>query len=193
MLFFPERNVHAPRSTFPFLFPPLSSRFYLNFKLDLLILLQFFNLMATKALTRAPGGMTLRRAASLSSLITARRTLTTSLRSNKIHPSRAQIKPTLSSSHLQQLFRRSYADISQPKARRKGGGFFRWTWRLVYLSAIGGVAYLSYSIYDLRTPPEQLEVDSSKKTLVILGKLVPHARRKATDHVEAPDGVPYRS
>lgn len=32
-----------------------------------------------------------------------------------------------------------------------------------------GTGYLSWVIYELRTPPEQLEVDPSKKTLVILG------------------------
>lgn len=43
----------------------------------------------------------------------------------------------------------------------------------MYLSALGGIGWLSYSIYQLRTPNEQFEPDPSKKTLVILGILYP--------------------
>ena len=53
----------------------------------------------------------------------------------------------------------------KPKSRA-----LRYLWRTTYLSAIGGVAYLGYSIYDSRHPNNQFEPDPSKKTLVILGK-----------------------
>ncbi|CCU75142.1 external NADH-ubiquinone oxidoreductase 1,mitochondrial precursor [Blumeria hordei DH14] len=42
-------------------------------------------------------------------------------------------------------------------------------WKFSYLSAIGGVAYLVYGIYELRNPEDQQVPDTSKKTLVILG------------------------
>lgn len=42
----------------------------------------------------------------------------------------------------------------------------------MYLGAIGGLGYMGYTIYLLRTPHEQLEADPTKKTLVILGMLV---------------------
>ena len=79
-------------------------------------------------------------------------------------------KPLFLRPALQQSFRRSYADQISPVARRKRAGFFRWTWRLVQLSAVAGVATLTYTIYVLRTPQEQLSPDPSKKTLVILGR-----------------------
>jgi NADH:ubiquinone reductase (non-electrogenic) len=44
-----------------------------------------------------------------------------------------------------------------------------WTWRLTYLSTLGGVAYLGYGIWVLRHPVEQEEPDPKKKTLVVLG------------------------
>ena len=108
--------------------------------------------------------------------ITARRTLTT--RSTALHQSPAQIRPSISQyprSSLQQSFRRSYADIKPQKYFRRSRVTLRWLWRVVYLGAIGGVGYLGYTIYLLRTPSEQLEADPTKKTLVILGMLHPLA------------------
>ncbi len=46
----------------------------------------------------------------------------------------------------------------------------RWTWRLTYLSIIGGIAYVSYGVYLDRHPTPQADPDPSKKTLVILGE-----------------------
>ena len=126
--------------------------------------------MATNAALRSSIGRISQTAASLIRP-TTRRNLTTSQRSISRNSSRALIKPIFSRTSLQQSFRRSYADALPHQAKRRGGGFFRWTWRVVYLSAIGGTAYLGYTIYALRTPRDQLEVDPSKKTLVILGKL----------------------
>ena len=77
---------------------------------------------------------------------------------------------------LQQQFRRSYADTISPVIKRRGRGFFRWTWRLTYLSAVAGTGYLAYNIYTLRSPQEQFDPDPSKRTLVILGRSsVPHS------------------
>ncbi|OKL55921.1 External alternative NADH-ubiquinone oxidoreductase, mitochondrial [Talaromyces atroroseus] len=66
--------------------------------------------------------------------------------------------------------RRSYASESTPpQPKKKRAGFFRWTYRLTLLSALGFTGYLGYGIYLLRHPAEQIEPDPSKKTLVILG------------------------
>lgn len=46
----------------------------------------------------------------------------------------------------------------------------RLLWRLTYLSALGGLGYIGYGIYESRMPPEQAEPDPNKKTLVVLGK-----------------------
>jgi NADH:ubiquinone reductase (non-electrogenic) len=45
----------------------------------------------------------------------------------------------------------------------------RWTWRLTYLSALAGVGYIGYGVYQDRYPEDQVDPDPSKKTLVILG------------------------
>jgi len=71
-------------------------------------------------------------------------------------------------SKLQQHFRRTYADTAPAKKPRRFR-YFTYLWRLTYLSAIGGVAYLAYGVYDLRHPDDQFEADPTKKTLVILG------------------------
>ena len=86
--------------------------------------------------------------------------------------SRAAIKSSIPKTQLQQTFRRSYADSVSLVTKRRGRGFFRWTWRLTYVSAIGGVGYLAYNIYLLRSPSEQYNPDPSKKTLVVLGKIL---------------------
>lgn len=127
------------------------------------------HIMASKATVRLPIAFAKRTTPSLS--LTARRSLVTSrpnqlIQSSKIATRSQPIRQQTSRSALQQSFRRSYADVA-PKRRK--AGFFRWTWRLTYLSTIGGLGYLAYLIYDLRTPDEQYEPDSKKKTLVILG------------------------
>ena len=103
-------------------------------------------------------------------VITARRTLTTC--SVALHHPPAQIRQSISKyprSSIQQQFRRSYADTKPQPYFRRSRFVLRWVWRAVYLGAIGGVGYLGYTIYLLRTPPEQLVADPSKKNLVILG------------------------
>ena len=73
---------------------------------------------------------------------------------------------------LQSSFRRSYADgpVATVKTKRRARGFFRWTWRLMYLSAVGVLGYTGYSIYQGRNPADQAEPDPNKKTLVVLGE-----------------------
>jgi hypothetical protein len=86
--------------------------------------------------------------------------------------SRAQPSPRASLSHAQlgQSFRRSYADAVKPiKPKKSGFRIFRWAWRATYLSAIAGLAYTAYGIYEMKNPGDQAEPDPSKKTLVILG------------------------
>ena len=101
--------------------------------------------------------------------LSAQRTVATSTRPNNLQSSCARIRPRNPTSNLQQSFRRSYAETLSPTTKRRGRGIFRWTWRLTYFSAIGGIGWLGYSIYTLRTPHEQFNPDPSKKTLVVLG------------------------
>ncbi|KAG9680636.1 external NADH-ubiquinone oxidoreductase-like protein, partial [Aureobasidium melanogenum] len=88
---------------------------------------------------------------------------------NQSFASRVQPSPraTLSHAQLRQSFRRSYADAVKPK--KSGFRFFRWAWRATYLSAIAGLIYTGYGIYEMKNPGEQPEPDPTKKTLVILG------------------------
>jgi NADH:ubiquinone reductase (non-electrogenic) len=51
--------------------------------------------------------------------------------------------------------------------------WFRFLWRLTYLSAIGGTAYLAYGVYDQKHPDDQFEPDPTKKNLFILGLYLP--------------------
>jgi NADH:ubiquinone reductase (non-electrogenic) len=57
----------------------------------------------------------------------------------------------------------------KPKKRFR---FFRFLWRITYVSVLGGLAYLAYTIYDANNPPDQIDPDPSKKTLVILGRFM---------------------
>ncbi|KAK4456314.1 putative external mitochondrial NADH-ubiquinone oxidoreductase 1 precursor [Podospora aff. communis PSN243] len=69
-------------------------------------------------------------------------------------------------------FRRGYADeAAAAPAPKKPKRFrvWRWSWRLIQLSLIGGVAYVGYEIYQDRNPEPQVKPDPSKKTLVVLG------------------------
>lgn len=95
-----------------------------------------------------------------------------SLTTTTTHPPCSRQRPIRSSFprvQLHQTSRRSYADTIPPVTKRRGRGFLRWSWRAFYLSALGGVGYMSYVIYMLRTPDDQFNPDPSKKTLVILG------------------------
>src|SRR5271155_4607672 len=64
----------------------------------------------------------------------------------------------LDKSKLQQNFRRMYADTAPAKKPRRFR-LFRYLWRIIYLSAIAGTAYLAYGVYELRHPEDQFEPD----------------------------------
>ncbi|KAK3302257.1 pyridine nucleotide-disulfide oxidoreductase-domain-containing protein [Chaetomium strumarium] len=68
-------------------------------------------------------------------------------------------------------FRRLYTNDAAPvpPPRRSRFRVLRWTWRLGYLSALAGVGYIGYGVYQDRHPEPQVDPDPSKKTLVILG------------------------
>ncbi|KAL0253093.1 NADH:ubiquinone oxidoreductase [Diplodia seriata] len=68
---------------------------------------------------------------------------------------------------LRNAFRCASTDSAAPK--KKGFRMLRWLWRATYVSAIVGIGYAGYGIYDMRNPPDQLQPDPKKKTLVILG------------------------
>ncbi|KAL2156254.1 hypothetical protein VTH82DRAFT_999 [Thermothelomyces myriococcoides] len=59
------------------------------------------------------------------------------------------------------------APVQPPKKRRFRK--LRWAWRFAYLSAIAGIVYIGYGVYQDRHPEPQVPPDPSKKTLVILG------------------------
>jgi NADH:ubiquinone reductase (non-electrogenic) len=69
---------------------------------------------------------------------------------------------------LRQSVRRAATDAKPPKPKRRFR-LLRWTWRLTQLSAIAGLGYVGYGIYEMRNPHDQPEPDASKKTLVVLG------------------------
>lgn len=104
-------------------------------------------------------------------VITAtQRSLTThSVPTPRPQPPSVLLRRPILRAFLREPFRRSYADVVTPKIKRRGRNILRWTWRLTYLSAIGGLVYLGYTIYDGQTPTEQIAADPTKKTLVILG------------------------
>ncbi|RDW88718.1 putative alternative NADH-dehydrogenase NDH2 [Coleophoma cylindrospora] len=100
----------------------------------------------------------------------ARRSLATSSQSGTPFLTRSQLSSRITSnkSQFQQTFRRTYADVA-PAKKPKRFRFFRYAWRLTYLSAIAGTAYLAYGVYELRHPDDQFLPDPTKKNLVILG------------------------
>lgn len=84
-------------------------------------------------------------------------------------PNLIQSLPSLRRAFCQARTRRA-PEASLTPTPKKRAGFFRWTWRLTKLGAVGGVAYLSYTIWSGRNPVDQLPPDPSKKTLVVLGE-----------------------
>lgn len=84
----------------------------------------------------------------------------------------------LTAANISRTFQRGYADeirptapvvelsnVKKPKRFRK----LKWTWRITYLSALAGVGYMIYGVYDLRHPEDQYQPDPTKQNLVILG------------------------
>lgn len=104
----------------------------------------------------------------------SRRAFTTARPSPFVARARGVPRTALDKPLLRQSFRRSYADAAaEPKAapKKKRAGVLRWLWRATYISAIGGLGYVSYGIWDMRNPADQEEPDPSKKTLVVLGAI----------------------
>ena len=63
---------------------------------------------------------------------------------------------------------------------------------MTYLSAIGFVGWLTYTVWELRNPNDQFDPDPSKKTLVILGELrLDYASGAFADHGQGPVGARY--
>lgn len=93
------------------------------------------------------------------------RSLTSSTTSRQILSSR--IRP------VARQFQRQYSDLPPPPPKKRSWGWVgtsvKWTWRLTYLSVLGGLAYIAYDVYDDRHPADQVAPDPSKKTLVVLG------------------------
>ncbi|KAL0931373.1 External alternative NADH-ubiquinone oxidoreductase, mitochondrial [Colletotrichum truncatum] len=96
-----------------------------------------------------------------------RRTLTTTSRQGLRTVAARPVASNLSRTVARQ-FRREYADAA-PKKPGKIRRTLRWTWRLTYLSALGLFAYVGYTVYEDRHFEDQVEMDPTKKTLVILG------------------------
>ncbi|KAF2014889.1 FAD/NAD(P)-binding domain-containing protein [Aaosphaeria arxii CBS 175.79] len=79
-------------------------------------------------------------------------------------------RPAFHQIALRQSIRRQSTETPSPALKKKKKfSFLRFTWRLTYLSAIGGLAYIGYGIYEMRNPEDQPPPDPTKKTLVILG------------------------
>jgi NADH:ubiquinone reductase (non-electrogenic) len=75
---------------------------------------------------------------------------------------------------LSREIRRQYSDapsasLSPDPKKPRRFRILRWTWRLTYLSVLGGIGYVGWAIYEDRHPAEQIPADPTKKTLVVLG------------------------
>lgn len=119
---------------------------------------------ATRGIMRASTS-SIARVFSTTSMPAARRALTSSSRIlTRARPT------TFDNSKFQQSFRRAYAEVATPPAQKpRRFRFFKFLWRVTYISAFAGTAYLAYGVWELRHPEEQFEPDPSKKNLVILG------------------------
>ena len=95
-----------------------------------------------------------------------RRTFTTQRPSLIANRARWTPRPTQSQISLRQSVRQQSTGAPKPKRFR----LLRWTWRLTYLSAIAGLGYVGYGIYETRNPAYQPPPDPSKNTLVVLGE-----------------------
>ncbi|KAH7419130.1 hypothetical protein BKA64DRAFT_6895 [Cadophora sp. MPI-SDFR-AT-0126] len=113
----------------------------------------------TRAMMRLP-------ASSIGFSTAARRSFATS--SQSFTRARPTSRILQERSKLHQNSRRAYADVA-PAKKSMRFPFFKTLWRITYLSAIAGTAYLAYGVYDLRHPEDQFEPDPTKKNLVILG------------------------
>lgn len=90
------------------------------------------------------------------------------LPTQRLSHSFARLRVTNKSALKNYSFRRNYSDNAPLKKPRRFKAL-KAIWRLTYISAIGGIAYLVYGVYELRNPTDQFVPDPSKKNLVILG------------------------
>lgn len=101
----------------------------------------------------------------------ARRAYTTQRPSLMANRAQWTPRPTQSQIALRQSVRHQSTD-GQPPRPAKRFRLLRWTWRLTYISALAGLGYVGYGIYEARTPGDQPKPDPNKKTLVVLGEFV---------------------
>ena len=90
-----------------------------------------------------------------------------SLATNPAHP-----RPIQSANRPKATWQttRTYSDGAVPRKSGRIRTTFRWLWRLTYLSALGTVGYVCYTVYLDRHPAPQTIPDPTKKTLVVLGQ-----------------------
>ncbi|GAB7352534.1 hypothetical protein MBLNU459_g2926t1 [Dothideomycetes sp. NU459] len=104
----------------------------------------------------------------------AKRSCMTSQKRSFAARAQPAVRPQFHKQHLRQSFRRTYADAPigpEVQVAAKKGGFrtLRWIWRLTYLSALGGIGYVGYGIWQSKNPADQHDPSPDKKTLVVLG------------------------
>ena len=102
--------------------------------------------------------------------LAGRRAYTTQRPSLLASRARWTSRPVQSQISLRQSFRqKSNLASDQQQTKKSGFRFLRWTWRLTWVSAVAGLAYVGYGIYETRNPVDQPPPDPTKKTLVVLG------------------------
>ncbi|KAK2745245.1 NADH:ubiquinone oxidoreductase [Myotisia sp. PD_48] len=103
----------------------------------------------------------------------SRRALSTiSYRQTQHQLARGIRQPRRSPSVVAKPLIRGYADAAAPTPTpipKKRFRFFRWSYRLLLLSLIGGTGWVGYTVYQDRNPAEQHQPHPDRKTLVILG------------------------
>jgi NADH:ubiquinone reductase (non-electrogenic) len=136
---------------------------------------------SSRAFTRFAGAQLSARAAQpqLNAQAAARvANLTTSSAASRTTLSSAIISRTQPAQTISRQFRRTYADsapVTPPPAPKKRKiRYFRWAWRLTYLSLLGSLGYVVYDGFQARHPDDQFIPDPNKKTLVVLGKAFHH-------------------
>ena len=78
-------------------------------------------------------------------------------------------RPVQSQIALRQSIRQQSSLPDKQQVKKGGFRVLRWTWRLTWVSAIAGLAWVGYGIYEVRNPVDQPQPDPKKKTLVVLG------------------------
>lgn len=100
--------------------------------------------------------------------LAGRRTYTTQRPSLIANRAQWTSRPTQCQIALRQAFRQQ-STLPPLKPKRRLRTLLRWTWRLTYITAFAGLAYVGHGIYETRNPSDQPDPHPSKKTLVVLG------------------------